>query len=80
MVGDTEIRCSAPSAIAKKSGKCGSFLGKFNELGLVLKCSDRKCKGFTVVNRVKGKWVFAHITNPETIKALKQKHNQGVKA
>jgi hypothetical protein len=72
MTGDVEIRCTAPMA-ATKAGKCGSFLGKFNSLGLVLKCSDRKCKGFTVVNRVKGRWVLAHITNPETIKALRQK-------
>ncbi len=72
MDGDVEIRCSAQLATAK-TGKCGSFLGKFNELGLVLKCGDRKCKGFTVVNRIKGQWVFAHITNPKTIKALKEK-------
>lgn len=71
MVGDVEIRCPAPSH-KNKAFPCGSFVGKFNELGLILRCNDRKCRCFTAVNKVKGKWVFALITNPETIKALRK--------
>jgi hypothetical protein len=72
MDGDVEIRCPAPLKSAK-TGKCGSFLGKTNDLGLILKCGDRRCKGFVAVNKRKGVWIYAHITNPETIKALREK-------
>jgi hypothetical protein len=72
MDGDTEIRCPATHKVKGADKKCNSYLGKFNELGFIARCQDRRCKAFVAVNKVKGRWVFAHVTNPETIKALQE--------
>lgn len=70
MDGDVEFRCPATHKVRGVDVKCGSYMGKFNVLGFIVRCPDRRCKAFVAVNRVKGRWVFSHITQPETIKAL----------